>query len=299
MKTTHKLILALFAMAVLTVWTTGVYAEQDPWQGDESPRSRSRGVELTEEKIDEIMAQLAETNPEQAEHLEKLREENPVIFKMQLKRIARGETANRRSRRNYAPGQGRGRPGGMDDGMPGRPQTRGMRGKTGRGMEMARQKETELLEWLEKNDPDRAEEFSKLKKENPRLYLRKMSSAIRMYREIIEIEKTNPALAAVIKEDLGLKTQVGKLMRKFRTATDDEKETLRDELESLTSKRFDLIIKKKQLQYEDLKKKLEELKNNIKESEAELETLKSKKSDHIKERLDELIISKSEKINWD
>ena len=59
-----------------------------------------------------------------------------------------------------------------------------------------------------------------------------------------------------------------------------------------------MIIKKKQLQYEALEKKLEELKNNIKQSEAELENLKGKKSDHIKERVEELI-SKTEKLRWE
>ena len=296
MKTAHKLILTLFATATLALCSAAVYAERGPWQDNERPRMRGRGAELTEEKIDEIMAQLEQTDPEQAERLEKLRKENPVIFQIRLRRIARADRAERRGRRTR-PGRD-GVPGAMG-GMNGMMPPMGPRGEMGgRGMEMVRRRETELLEWLEKNDPDRAEEFLKLKDENPRLYIKKMSSAIRRYREVIEMEKTNPALAAVIKEDIELKSRVSKLMRKFRTATDDEKEALRGELESLTSKRFDLIIKKKQLQYEDLKKKLEELKNNIKESEAELENLKNKKSEHIKERVEELI-NKTEKIRWE
>ena len=88
-------------------------------------------------------------------------------------------------------------------------------------------------------------------------------------------------------------------MKKIRGTTDDgEKQKLKGELEVLTGKRFDLIIKKKQLQYEDLLKKLEELKNSIKEREAEIETLKGKKADHIKERVEELI-NNTEKIRWE
>ena len=220
MKTAHKLILALFVTALFAVCTTAVYAEDDPLADDQGPRARGRGVELTEEKINEIMTKLEETNPEQAQRLEKLREENPAIFQMQMRRIARGDTANRRKRKTR-PGRGEA-PGGM---MPGMMSMRGER--DGRGAEMARQKEAELLEWLGKNDPNKAEELSKLKDDNPRLYIKKMGSIIRKYRRVIEAEKNNPALAAVLKEDIELKGQVSELMRKFRTATDDEKETIR------------------------------------------------------------------------
>ncbi len=293
MKTAHKLILALFAAAILTTCTATAYAEDDPWADDNRPALRGKKIELTEEKVDEIMAELAETNPAKAELLEKLRKENPDIFKAQIKRIAIGKSRRDNKGRMGQPGMN-GRDGQQ---MPGRRSSRGGRG--GRGDGMVRQQETETLEWLEKNDPDSAKELLELKQENRKLYVRKMSYLVKKYRKIMEAEKTNPALAAVLKEDLELKSQTGILMKKIRGTSDDkEKQELKSELEVLTGKRFDLIIKKKQLQYEDLLKKLEELKNSIKESEAEMENLKGKKADHIKERV-EALINKTEEIRWE
>ena len=291
MKTAHKLILAVLVTALLTIPMASAYTEDAPLPEDEGLRPPRRMIELSEEKIDEIMQGLTETSPQIAERLEKLREEDPDAFQMQIRRIAMKSSHRGRRGERMQPPEGRG--GGKYGGR--RSETR----DGGRGRDMMRQRETEILEWLEENDPNQAQELKTLKGENHRLYIKKMSSVIRKYNKVIDAEKTNPALAAVLKEDVELKSQTRALMKKIKAATDeDEKQELKTELESLTGKRFDLIIKKKQLRYEDLKKKLEELKNNIKESEAELENLKGKKSEQIKERVEELI-SKTEKIQWE
>jgi hypothetical protein len=294
MKTAHKLILTLFAMALLAVCSAAVYAEEDQGAEGEGLRPNYKGVELSEEKIDEIMQGLTETDPEMAKRLEKLRDENPEAFQMQIKRFAMRRTRDRGRDGKMSPGMMPGQPGGR---YPRRSTARTSR--RGLSREMMQQKETEILAWLEKNDPNQAQELKNLKEENQRLYIKKMARTVRKYDKVIEAEKTNPALAAVLKEDIALKGQIRTLTKKIKTTTDnDEKQQLKTELESVVSQRFDLIVKKKQLQYEDLLKKLEELKNNIKESEAELENLKGKKSDHIKERVDELI-SKTERIRWE
>ena len=293
MKTAHKLIMTLFVAAILIACTATAYAEDDPWTDDDRPAQRGKKIELTEEKIDQIMAELAESNPAKAERLEQLRKENPDIFQAQIRRIAMGKTRRGGKDRTRQPGV----PEQM--GRRSTPSRGGRDGRGGRGAEMIRQQETETLEWLEKNDPDTAKKLLKLKEENRKLYISKMPNLVEKYREIMEAEKTNPALATVLKDDLEFKTQTGKLMRKIRgTSDDDEKEKLKGELEVLTGKRFDLLIKKRQLQYEDLLKKLEELKTRIKESKAEMENLKTKKADHIKERV-ETLINKTEKMRWE
>ena len=300
MKTAHKLTLAVFVTAILAICLPAVYAEQDPWTEDTESGPPRREVKLTDEKINEIMAELAANNPDKAERLEQLRKENPDTFNTVIARLAMNKEG-RRDRRSREDRMMPGMPGGqMGRQTPGeRVPSRDGKGGPGYGHEMIRQQETETLEWLERNDPNEAKELLKLKEENHKLYIRKMSSAVKKYRKIMETEKNNPALAAVLKEDLELKRQTSDLMKKIRGTTDDgEKQKLKGELEVLTGKRFDLIIKKKQLQYEDLLKKLEELKNSIKEREAEIETLKGKKADHIKERVEELI-NNTEKIRWE
>ena len=41
-----------------------------------------------------------------------------------------------------------------------------------------------------------------MKEENPRLYARRMYIALKRYRAILDAERTNPALAKVLKDDL-------------------------------------------------------------------------------------------------
>ncbi|MBA7708375.1 hypothetical protein ES703_117273 [subsurface metagenome] len=96
-----------------------------------------------------------------------------------------------------------------------------------------------------------------------------------------------------------LKGKRDKLLGKIRAASDkDEKKELVENLEEVISSRFDLIVRRKQVEYEQLHKKLEKLQKRVKQSEAEVEKWKKVKSEKVKERLKELI-SRSEKFRWD
>ena len=208
MKTAHKLTLAVFVTAILAICLPAVYAEQDPWTEDTESGPPRREVKLTDEKINEIMAELAANNPDKAERLEQLRKENPDTFNTVIARLAMNKEG-RRDRRSREDRMMPGMPGGqMGRQTPGeRVPSRDGKGGPGYGHEMIRQQETETLEWLERNDPNEAKELLKLKEENHKLYIRKMSSAVKKYRKIMETEKNNPALAAVLKEDLELNRQ--------------------------------------------------------------------------------------------
>jgi flagellar motor protein MotB len=122
---------------------------------------------------------------------------------------------------------------------------------------------------------------------------------LKKYRRIFEAEKENPELAKVLKEDLELKEKRNKLLRRIRASTNDaEKKRLTKELEEVVSSRFDLIVKRKQIEYEQLSKKLEKLKEQVKRSEAEVEKWENVKDKEVKQRLEELI-SRAEKFNWE
>jgi chromosome segregation ATPase len=114
-----------------------------------------------------------------------------------------------------------------------------------------------------------------------------------------ETEQTNPALAEVLKKDLALKQKRNDLLEQIKGTTDEaKKKELTNQLKTVVGDSFDLIVQKKQLKYEELKKKLEELQQNVKKSQSELESIKSKKTEQVEQRLKELL-SQSEKIDWD
>ena len=89
------------------------------------------------------------------------------------------------------------------------------------------------------------------------------------------------------------------LLKKLRRTTDpDKKEQVTAQLRDLISQRFDLIIKRKEIQYQRLLKQLEELKGEVKTREAELAEYRANKDQHISSRIEDLV-QKTERFEWD
>ena len=308
MKATYGAILVLvMATAVLlsTPLPCGAVEKEEKsiWHEGES-KHRHKWWKLTDEKIERMMNRLKEADPEKAKELEKLREESEEKFKAELRKVVRERYKKHTGRRFRSwgepnkpfmkpcrPGMG---PRMGHHGMPGMKGRRGMR----MGMNM-QEKHAEYLKWLKENYPEKAEGIAELREENPELYMRKLWHGYKKYRRIAEAEKENPKLAQALKEDLELKNRRDKLLRKIRAASDDEKRELVKELEGVASSRFDLIVKRKQIEYEQLLKKLEKLKERVKQSEAEVEKWKDVKfkNENVKARVEELV-SGTEKFKW-
>jgi len=300
MKTTHKIILILAVITVaLCAAPLPCRAEEKEgnsiWLKDE-PGHRHGRPELTNERIERIMKQLAEGDPEEAKALEQLRKEDPEKFKTELRKVMR-ERFHQRFRGHTE--QGFGPPGAPNmpemQGMPGMPRMPGMPPEwAGMG------RQTECLEWLEKNYPEEAKKLAELKEENPELYWRKLGLCLRKYGRIAEASKDNPKLAEALKKDLDLRQQQDALLQKIEAASGDEKQKLITELEGVISNRFDLIVERKQIEYEQLTKKLERLKEEIEQNKAQVEKWKdtSFKSENVKARVEELL-GRAKNFKWD
>lgn len=160
------------------------------------------------------------------------------------------------------------------------------------------ERETELMTWLEQNDPNKASQLKELKEKDPKAYNRRMMSEMRNYWGVMDAQRTNPELAEVLKKDIVLKQQRSDLLEKYKAATDESvKAELKEQLKEVLNQRFDLIVQKKQLRYEELKKRLEQIQEDLKKSQAELDTIKDKKEQQVQKHLDELL-SHSENIDW-
>ena len=159
----------------------------------------------------------------------------------------------------------------------------------------------EYIEWLKKDFPEEAKRLTRLHEKDPENleeYIQQVIDSRGKYGEIMEAQERNPELAEVLKEEIELKRDRAKLLKKIRTAQPKQRKELMQKLEELVNIRFDLIVRKKQLRYEHLRRKLERLQKEVKEREAEVEKLKSKKAQFIKKRVEELT-SKAEKMDWD
>jgi hypothetical protein len=169
MKTKCGLFLILMLTAVITVSALPRLAQgtseekkeekkEDIWK-EEEPRPTRRGprFELTDEEIERIMKSLAESNPEKAKELEKLREKDPEKFQSELRRHGREEFGKIVMER-------------ID--------------------KSRKQRREEFLKWLEENFRRQAEELKRL--QDPDLYWKKYEIIQQKFRRIFEAERRNP-----------------------------------------------------------------------------------------------------------
>ena len=166
---------------------------------------------------------------------------------------------------------------------------------------MMDRKHGEHFEWMRKNYPEKAKKLTELRQAKPELFKKQLGLSLERYGRIAEAARENPELAKILKESLELKRTRDKLLRKIRAAVDDdEKEELIKQLKEVVSERFDLIVRRKQIEYESLLKKLEWLKKQVEKSEAQADKWKDAKfkNKSVKARIEELM-GRTEKFKWD
>ncbi len=292
-------IVLLSAAALLVTSALPCWAEVNEPENvfEEFPEQMFREFEPTEEMINRFMDRLKEAEPEKAEELAKLREKEPEKFKEEIKNVMR-EGFRRMFREQRGPG-----------GFAGGPEGRGEMGPEGRergprrdGM-MARFAELQekFLAWLKENYSQETEKLAEIKGKDSELYERQLQLLWGKYGRIFMIAQENPELAEILKQQQELDRQRDGLMRKIGKAKDEkEKEKLVEELGKVLGKKFDLIVRRKQMAFEQLRERLAELEKQVKESEAKVERWQKVefKQEQIKNRLAELV-GKSEKFDWD
>ena len=286
MEKSRAIVLILAIMAVFAVSTQPCVGDKEddqnifeeegrgPGPGPGPERGPRRGgpgrgrFELTEEEVDRILKDLKERSPEKAKELAELRTKEPDKFREELRRHAREEF-----------------------------------GKVVRERidKWRQQRQTEFLEWLAKSLPDDADELAKLKERDPKLYDQKYELFSKKYGRIYEESRRNPELAEVHVEDIRLQKKRDHLLGKIKAnKSRREKQKLTEELQEVVGRRYDLIVRRKQIAYEWLLKRLEELQNRINESRAEI--LKAQdikvKEENIKNRTQELLEEKKG-FPWD
>jgi hypothetical protein len=329
-----SLVVVFTATVVLLSMPVSVWAaeaEEDIWS-DEAANARPRRFELTDERVEQFLVRMSEAHPERAEELRKLAKDNPEQFRKEMREtffarrhqmrehpgeMARGEGRGdmhgrgpmAAERRHPAMGASPGR-GDMHGRGPMAAERRrpamGGTGRGGRGGERGRERwreriqerHEEYIEWLNKNYSEEAKKLVGLREKDPEKYIKHVMASKERYGEIMEAQERNPELAEVLQEGLELKNNRSKLLKEVRTAEGKERKKLMEQLKEVVNRRFDLIVRKKQLRYVHLLEKLEKLQTEVQRREAEVEKLKNRKEQAVRERLEELT-SKAEKIKWD
>ena len=241
------------------------------------------GVVLTERRIDQFLERLAKTNPGRAGELGALRIAQPQQFRSQI----REEMAKRFFQSIRQPSGAEPQPAAAPPPVspPASPPE-----QTG---DAVQHKHKELIAWLEKNFPQQADEL----KANPAPSPGRIAELLNRYEPVMRAERDNPPLAAAMKEDITIQMQSDELLMDLQYADEKEREAIIKELNTLTSTRFDLIVRKREIQYEQLRGRLAKLQQDLDKQKSELDKLKGDKEKSIKDRVAELV-ERTQKTNW-
>jgi len=158
-----------------------------------------------------------------------------------------------------------------------------------------------FLEWLKVNYPAESQSLAKLKDGDPQVYMAAFDNAMNRYGYIFEAENSSPELGAVLKEDLDLRKRSEELCCRLRNEKSEaKKQTLGAELQEVVSRRYDLIVRRKEIAYEQLLQRLAELQKQLTESKDDIAKFKDTKTkeENVRQRIRELTENKV-RFKWD
>jgi hypothetical protein len=265
--------------ALLNRRTSAAVADSDQtdafegiWTEDLERESGRR--QLTKERLDQIIKSVSQGKPEEEKRLRKLHEDDEKKFWDEVREFFH---------RNRPPNRG--------------PGLRGPNGQGPRGGGRRRERShAELLALIKEHRPERARKLADLRESDPDRYFREFSAQRRIWGPVLEAGKRGDTkLAGLLIEDMDLVEDRDALLRKIHSADKKRRPKLIAELEGVVSKRFDLILKKKKLQYVALRRRLRRLQEELEGREQELEKLTGSKKQAITKRVNELV--PSEKTN--
>lgn len=275
--------------------------KEDIW-GEYEPNNHGRWFELTDEGANHILERLKSKDPEKARELMDLKAKDPAKFKEEVGKVMHEYMQDRFAERREMMGK---------NGMPGMP---GVPGKPGAPaapempgmpqmprMGFERQNVDEYLNWLKKNYPEEGARLAELKEKNPELFNKQLELSARKYGRIARAARDNPELASVLKQEMELKHQREELVKQIAVAKDDgQKKQLIEQLSTVVGNRFDLILKRKQIEYQELQRRLERLKTEIEINQAKIDKWKNPqfKQESVKKHVDELLKG-TEEFKWD
>ena len=279
----NGVIILMATLLVLGVLVTGgpARAVEDP-QGEQfswGDRSRHGGEQTKAHKIERIMNRLREKDPQRAEELEQLKEQDPQAFRSEIRKIMQKHHGRKsKGRRRFHTD----RESGIEYGQAHEP------------CDIDFELCPKGLEWCKKYCPKMAKmEHHGREPVGPK---RRARSRGRRW-----AAKKHPELAEAMAQSKQLKKQRNELLEKIKAATDDQQKTLLTaQLKDVVGKRFDLILKRKQLRYQMLQKKLEKMQKRLEKSGSQLEQWKEPafKDTNVNKRVEKLI-AKTEQFKWD
>jgi hypothetical protein len=266
----------LVVLAVLATTVSLVSAGQqtadktaDIWEDEPQDARPPRWYRwYSDEVADRIMRGIEQRDPAKAKQLAELRKKDPEKFKAELGRHGRQEIEQISRERLEA---------------------------------WRKRWKADFVQWLKESYPQEEKDLAELQEKDPQLYVKRYEHLLARYGHIFEADRDNPELGAVLKEDLELKIRRDQLLARMRREKSDaRRQAIGADLQEVVSRRYDLIVRRKEIAYEHLLKKLEGLQAFLKESKEEIVKSRDNKvrQENIRKRL-ETLTEDQKRFKWD
>lgn len=261
------------ALAGGLTMTAAVAAEAKPaknniWKDEPRETRPSWQRDLSKEQVERIMKGIQQRDPAKAKELTELRKKNPNRFKTELRDQGRPELEQMFRERIQARHQ---------------------------------ERNNRFLEWLKVNYPEEEQMLTKLKERGSQPYLTAFDSAMNRYGYIFEADMSSPELGAVLKEDLELRKRLDRLCGRLRNEKSEaSRQAIGAELQEVVARRYDLIVRRKEIAYEQLLNRLENLQKQVTESKDDIARFKDEKlkQENVRQRVETLVGNKT-RFKWD
>jgi hypothetical protein len=224
--------------------------------------------DLTNDVVDRILQGLQKRDPAKAKQLTDLRQKDPGKFKVLLREQGQPELDQIIRERFDARRQDR---------------------------------NTKFVAWLKTNYAAEEQELTSLKTKDPQLYISEFDRLMRQYGYIFEADMSCPEMGTALKADFELKKRANELIKQIRNEKSDaKKQALGMELQDVTAKRYDLIVRRKEIAYDELTRKLNDLQKQVQESKDEIARWRDPKikQANVRQRVQALTENKV-RFKWD
>jgi len=146
-----------------------------------------------------------------------------------------------------------------------------------------------VLEFLQKNYPERAQELQTLKAQKPEEYRRVLGGLQREVGPLLMLQNGDPQRFQERLADFKVNDRVATLTRSYREASAAQKSTIREQLKPLLEQQFQARQKRE-------KEHLRRLKEMTQKMEARVQEREAKKAEIIQHHLEEL--TTGQELRW-
>jgi len=158
------------------------------------------------------------------------------------------------------------------------------------------EEDQKFFAWLSEFFPDYAQDLKDLEKK-PKEFVGEFNQNKEMFRRLWRGYKYNRQYGVILVDEVKLRVERFAVLNKLKTANENQKAKLQNELNKIVPKEFEVAVRIKKNWYNGLMRKIKAKEKELAKRENEVKKLVENKAEEVKKRVKDLITGE-EKINW-